>query len=337
MRDGKVDILRCIGLAMIILAHSGPPALLFNLRNFDVPLMMLVSGASFSLSYRGEPYFSYLWKRIKRLIFPVWIFLTVYFLAMFTVHVPAPLPSSKTILLTYFLVSGIGYVWIIRVFILVAAISPLIFVYCTKVKSNARYFTVLGIIYLIYEIILFLSKPYVHSIAGICFESIVLYLIPFAVVFAIGLRLHLLSRKQILFLGFGTFGIFSAIMLFQFVTQGQVLATQQFKYPPSLYYLAYAISIGCFLWLAAGKVEIFIHRIRIDKVISFVSQNSIWIYLWHIPIVESFHKAFYITYPVAFALAGLITYAQVSCVKRLLLPRITNAALKKNLHSMFTG
>ena len=78
MRDRRVDILRFIGLAMIILAHVSPPPFLFQLRNFDVPLMVLLSAISYGLSYKPtETYPMYFWKRIKRLVFPVWLFLTL--------------------------------------------------------------------------------------------------------------------------------------------------------------------------------------------------------------------------------------------------------------------
>ncbi|SFK21637.1 hypothetical protein SAMN04488079_106193 [Methylophaga sulfidovorans] len=47
MRDHRIDLLRFIGLSMIIFAHVGPPSILFQLRNFDVPLMVLISGMSY--------------------------------------------------------------------------------------------------------------------------------------------------------------------------------------------------------------------------------------------------------------------------------------------------
>ena len=125
-RDEKIDLLRFIGLAMIILAHVGSPTIILQLRNFDVPLMVLVSGASFALAYRNEPYASYVWKRIKRLLFPTWIFLTAYFSIMFATGFPMALPDLNKIAESYLLLSGIGYVWIIRVFLLVALVSPLI-------------------------------------------------------------------------------------------------------------------------------------------------------------------------------------------------------------------
>ncbi|HUH66764.1 MAG TPA: hypothetical protein VLZ07_10065, partial [Syntrophales bacterium] len=61
MRDEKIDILRFIGLAMVILSHVRPqPSIILQLRNFDVPLLVWVSAASFGLSYKDEPYKSYI-------------------------------------------------------------------------------------------------------------------------------------------------------------------------------------------------------------------------------------------------------------------------------------
>jgi fucose 4-O-acetylase-like acetyltransferase len=49
-RDIRFDILKVIGLFCIILAHVSPPSLIFQLRNFDVPLMVMISGSVFYLS-----------------------------------------------------------------------------------------------------------------------------------------------------------------------------------------------------------------------------------------------------------------------------------------------
>jgi len=77
----EVDLLRFIGISMFFLAHIGPPAALFQLRSFDVPLMIFVSG----LSYSGRQvvgYASFVRKRLGRLLIPLYFFLTVYFLVM---------------------------------------------------------------------------------------------------------------------------------------------------------------------------------------------------------------------------------------------------------------
>ena len=42
-RRTDVDIIKVVGLLCIILAHTNPPSVLFQFRNFDVVLMIMVS------------------------------------------------------------------------------------------------------------------------------------------------------------------------------------------------------------------------------------------------------------------------------------------------------
>ena len=43
-RNIKIDFIKFLGLFAIILAHVGPNEKIFQLRNFDVPLMVFISG-----------------------------------------------------------------------------------------------------------------------------------------------------------------------------------------------------------------------------------------------------------------------------------------------------
>jgi fucose 4-O-acetylase-like acetyltransferase len=53
-RVKSVDFLRFLGLSLIILAHVTPQGLVFQIRNFDVPLMVFISGVSFALAEKKE-------------------------------------------------------------------------------------------------------------------------------------------------------------------------------------------------------------------------------------------------------------------------------------------
>ena len=84
-RDISIDILRCIALIGIVVIHCEPESLwLRQIRNFDVPLMVFLSGVSYTLSIKDENtlidggYLKYVIKRFKRLILPTWIFLGIY-------------------------------------------------------------------------------------------------------------------------------------------------------------------------------------------------------------------------------------------------------------------
>ena len=75
-----INFLKTIALLCIILAHVNPPTIVFQIRNFDVVLMMLISSYLGLISKKNYNYFSYILSRIKRLIIPTWIFLTIFFI-----------------------------------------------------------------------------------------------------------------------------------------------------------------------------------------------------------------------------------------------------------------
>ena len=229
MRNSKIDLLRFIGLSMIIFAHIGSYGVLFQIRNFDVPLMVLVSGMSFGLSYKiSEKYFTYLWKRVKRLIFPVWIFLTIYFISLLILDPQSLDLDFKKVITSYLLISGIGYVWIIKVFILVAMISPLIFQLHTKISSHKKYFLLLALIFIIYEFLRYLSLPYIQNGAGKTISYITHYIVPYGVVFAVGLRIPLLKNVQIKYFSIVSFLLFAISAVGLYLFYGHFVSTQNY-------------------------------------------------------------------------------------------------------------
>ncbi len=337
MRDEKVDLLRFVGLAMVILAHVGPPEWLFQLRNFDVPLMVLLSGISFGLSWRDESYGAYVWKRVKRLVFPVWIFLTAYFVFVGLTGLLIRVPDIDTLISSYLLRSGIGYVWIIRIFLLVALIAPFILQFSRRMPGQGPYFRVLAGVYLAYEALVYLLQPPLSGLAVELFEEMFLYLIPFAILFALGLRFHALSRGQTTLLAGGSLLLFALIGVGLYLVEGRFVPTQESKYPPTIYYLSYALGVSGLLWLQSDRLLAMLKATPVHAAVIFVAQNSIWAYLWHIPLVEAVRVNFYLKYPLVFFLAALLTYLQVTCLRKLVLPRLASPALRKNLNLLLTG
>lgn len=154
--------MRTTGILLIILAHVQPPKVIFNLRTFDVPMMALLLGSSFMLTQHNiedfRKYVVYVRKRFIRLIIPAWKFITLLLLVavVVTILLGSEYPFSiKTIFLSYTLISGFGYVWIIRIFFTVAVISPLI-VWLVKVFNNIWKQALLVIGLIIIQEILFL-------------------------------------------------------------------------------------------------------------------------------------------------------------------------------------
>lgn len=338
MRNIRIDFLRALGLAMIVLAHISPPALIMQLRNFDVPLMVLVSGMSFGLSYQQEPYASYLWKRIKRLVFPVWIFLTLYFCFITLLDLPLETLTPNRILGSYFLVNGIGYVWIIKVFLLVALVSPLIYRFHTSTQGNHLYFGSIALMFISYEIIRFLTQDFFTNRPGELIQSISHYMVPYALVFAIGLRLPSLKPEETVWGMNLCLAIFILLAFLLAMESGNPVPTQTHKYPPTLYYFSYALTLSLAAWLVSGRFCNLLEKFRAAKaVMLFAAQNSIWIYLWHIPLVKLVQQPFMIKYLIVFASACLITFLQVWAVHNLVPKVLKHPASHKKIKMVLTG
>lgn len=78
-RDTTIAVMRAIGLMLIILAHVSPPNILFQLRTFDVPMMLFVSGMSYFIAAKKNvSLVPYVISRFKRLVLPAWIFITIF-------------------------------------------------------------------------------------------------------------------------------------------------------------------------------------------------------------------------------------------------------------------
>lgn len=335
MRDTKVDLLRFIGLILIVFAHCEPPTFLFQVRNFDVPLMVIVSGISFNIAYkRKDRYSNYLLKRTKRLVFPVWIFLTGYFLVSTMLLNKAF--SIREILESYLFFEGIGYVWIIRVFLIVAILAPFLHRFCNRVNSNNIYLGILSFGFLVSELLFIMYK--ITSPQGnlIYITSILMYIIPYSLLFSIGLRLNKLSNKLAMLISTLMLSVFTGIALLLFNAKNEFVPTQIYKYPPSIYFLSFAIGLSLLLYISIDKIDSFFKSFSHYNKVLFIARNSIWVYLWHIPYIELINMHYYFKFPFVLLLASCTVYIQVTFLN-IILKKIKNENVKKHLKIIFTG
>lgn len=337
-RDENIDVLRFIGLSMIILAHINIPGFIFQLRNFDVPLMVLVSGMAFGVSFNNKKgYISYVWGRIKRLVLPVWVFLTLYFSIIYIADRGNIDLNIKTIFLSYSFINGIGYVWIIRVFLLVAPVAPLIYLLNNKVSSDVRYVVYIFLMMCFYEVLRFFSISYINSDIEKLAGYTILYIIPYSLIFSMGLRFISIKEKDIKVISFLSLSVFLTILLCFYLKEGRIVSTQELKYPPSVYYLSYALFISCILLLNIRLIENILDLIKLKNIVNFIASNSIWIYLWHIPLVEFININSFVKYFIVYSVSVFIVYLQYSVVNYIIDNRIENNSLKSKLRVLFTG
>lgn len=339
MRNFKIDFLRFIGLFMIILAHCSPHLVIFQIRNFDVPLMVLISGVSFKLSFKkNDSYFNYVWKRIKRLVFPVWIFLTLFFIFM---HFGFPGEITlHQIITSYLLLSGIGYVWIIRVFLLVALIAPFLLKIEQKTTSNIYFFSILVLSLLAYEILKINTYDYFQTNDFLVIVGRVLfYIIPYSLIYLLGIRIYKLQKKYTLYIFVLCLITFIGMASIIFLDENKFIPTQVYKNPLTTYYLSYALSISTLLWLVGDSIWQKLNS-KIKQFILFIASNSIWIYLWHIPfiyIIEITNYHYSLEYVFVLFCSILITYLQVSLLEKRILPNISNDKIRRNIKTLFKG
>lgn len=352
-RDLSIDILRCTGLFLIILAHVSPPGAIFQLRNFDVPLMVFVSGLSFSISSEGKKYQAYLLSRIKRLVVPVWIFVTVFYLFVCLFFCLSPVLFGKynnfdSYLNTLFFKDSLdassntlGYTWIIKIFLLMAIIAPLV----KKITHNLSQWNIMTVAIILLCLNQYLVLAVVDnadSNASLINNIAVAYLLPclsYGVVFMLGVNYKKYSITFKLFTVILSLMAFLVFLWSYRVEFGGLVSTQGYKYPPSGYYLSYALMMIFSLSLFVKSLTQKINGL-LKGLIVFVSSNSIWIYLWHIPVVEYFANSdagynFIFKYLAACFLSMAIMYLQVGIISRL--RSRMSPPVYKNIKDIFTG
>ena len=278
-RDYSIDILRAIAIVGIIIAHSTPNDLIFQIRNFDVVLMVLLMGASYYLSNQNKKinYIDYLIKRFNRLVVPTWQFLAIFFVLFYGLSVYAGSDyyfNFETIKSSFLLLDGIGYVWIMRVFFLVAMLSPLMLFISKKIKNNLIYLGFIVVLYGVYTVLIQYNSTMSGNL-GYYTEQIVVYGLGYIIVFAVGLRLKQFSTKDInILLGF----MVGMLIVLMYINDFRPV--QEFKYPPKLYYMSYGITVSLFLYQLL-KINV-IKNILQNKFVLYLSHHSIWLYFWHI-------------------------------------------------------
>ena len=254
-RDLRIDVLKVIGLLGIVLAHIETNDFIFHLRNFDVPLMILCSGVLFYHSMEARkketPNLVYLKQRVLRLLSPSWAFLFIYFMLVYAFCLMIKEPYQYTwidILQEFFLRSRIVGLWIIRVFILVAILAPVLYKFRMRLTTNFPFMTMLLITYVLYESLYYGLSVYGSGVSLKIMEKSLFEMIPYACIFGLGMSLESLNKSSILTTAISFFAVF--IILFGLYSYlGISASTQEYKYPPRLYYLSYGVAVSLSLYL----------------------------------------------------------------------------------------
>ena len=285
-RINYIDFLKFIGLTGIIIAHVGAPSWVMMLRSFDVPFMVIISSilASKSFSKYEKSHSSiihYYVTRAKRLVLPTWLFLLLYFLLMY-------ITTKKAESIKYYIASfgltryGIGYVWIILIYLYSAMLIPLF----ARIKLSIKGIVIVSVTYIIYEIAYYkigLSDGILKNFIDTTFY----YIIPYGVLTYLGYNYSSMKKKTKCIIVLISLIVFTSLAIYYYISMGKLQLVEIAKYPPRIYYLSYGIACSFVLLLLCEKYD---NKIYCNKIMRFISTHSLWIYLWHILVLFVYDK-----------------------------------------------
>jgi fucose 4-O-acetylase-like acetyltransferase len=342
VRDKQIDLLRFIGLSFLILGHVEPPGWLFQLRNFNVPLVVMASAMAMTHAHLTGEYFDYVWKRLRRLAFPAWLFLTLYFPFLWLTGLAPKLLTPLNIWNNYSFSNDGGFMWIIRIFLLVALTAPFVYKLDQKVRSNKLYLGSLLLAYVLYEGLLYFLNACPSSIWVDYTIGFIGYAIGYGLVYALGLRLARLTSGEVWLVGGFSLFVFIVLGVIYYFTQGHVVSTQHYKYPPQAYYVSYALAVSMVLYKYVKFMCACLSRWPwAEWVVMFTGQNTLWVYLWHTIFLFIGYRmpdqGFLVRYLIVYSLSVLTVYLQVTAVRTWLLPQIASESARKDVKALLTG
>ncbi len=278
MRRKDLDILKFIGIICIILAHVSPPDLLFQIRNFDVILLLIVSAILYFLKNDNSSYFNYFKKRIKTILIPTYIFFILFFTIFYFLK---PTFFNMHSIYDYLLkisdiyrLKNFDYLWIVRIYLIMALLLPLIKKMLNKIGFNTTLFITI-LLYIFYEILCekkVFDNYFLYRWFAYIIPCILLIVISYWIKNASNIKLFSFSIINII--------IYNFILGHYYLKYFKFLDTNIAKKPFRIYYLSYALGVSTLLILIFRnkKLQNKLHT----KFVEFVSRNSFTIYLWHI-------------------------------------------------------
>lgn len=275
-RDYRIDWIRAICSLTIIFAHVNAPSLLNNIRTFDVVALVFISGMSLGLS-KEKKFRDYIQGRVKKLLVPTYLMITLIFLLSYTgckILNINQLYSLNQIVRSYFLLSdgSMGYVWIVRVYIMVALLTPLNRRLSDKLESNKDFFVALLGFLIFGAGLYYLWTIIADPLASTIYKDYLYTTFVYGCISFLGywLNKHLHNLHFLTLIAALCFIICQVIELFM----GNGFSPNSAKFPPQLYYCSYGLLVAIILYHVVPN--------RSNKIVGWLSSHSFSIYLWHI-------------------------------------------------------
>ena len=111
----------------------------------------------------------------------------------------------------------------------------------------------------------------------IVFEFILAYIIPYGIIYLLGMISRTTSYKTDRYISIICLAAFIISAYAIYSSTGMLQPTQFMKYPPTIYYISYALFVSFLLLSLFKRIGL-----KSNRLIEFCSKSSLWIYLWHI-------------------------------------------------------
>lgn len=278
-RDMRLDFMRALGTLTIIVPHVLSPNILVQIRAFDVVMLVFVSGMSYAyqaMNGQSLEYYQYIKKRCRKLLLPTMILILVVYCS---VNITSVALSKGVYYSVYDLLKsvllfqdGIGYVWIIKVYLGLALIAPLVWKYIDRIDSEVLLLAVCSVIYIVYYIAQAAIQNIKVPVISIFFEEYAFYIVAYTIPFIIGMYICK-NGKERKFIKIIWILIFVGVQI-AVILQGGGFTPNANKYPPQIYYLSYGIACSIIIYRIAPT--------KVNPCIRWLSRNSLVFYLVHV-------------------------------------------------------
>ena len=203
---------------------------------------------------------------------------------------------------------GIGYVWIILIYLYSALLIPLFH----RMKLSIKGLLFILVMYGLYEI------AYYFKIGtdNIFLDTTVYYIVPYGVLTYLGHNYYQMRKRTRYLIAITSSLIFAILLFCYWMINKSFQLVSIAKYPPRLYYLSYGIACSFGLLLLCEKCQF---KIFDNSFIRYISMHSMWIYLWHILVLSVYRflglpEVWYIKLFIVYGIAILVIFVVNKCL-----------------------
>lgn len=297
-RDRGLDLSKFIGMTGIIIAHcNNIPVWIDYIRHYEVITLILVSAVLYSRSFIQKKEYEGLIlsisRRIKRIVFPTWFFVSVVigslFIASLITNRPFPY-DLNTIIESYAMINGIGYVWIMLVYVFIGIGMPFIVIGINRSGlKQKQIWALLCVSYLFYELLRCIivknqdNYPVMYYI-----KNTILYFLIYNIISVS--YIYLEKEKKRIRISFSALLLAGHFLSCLFTDFPVNILVGRYKYPPSFFYLLYSFGIAILIVEICDSVKD--KFAWADRFLTFSSKNSQWIYFNHVLCIYIWNEFF---------------------------------------------